>query len=182
MGEIELYSPVTHCNNVCGLLRTLIFWWDALTRFHAFRAVVRFPYEISCILALVPKHGGFQIVGGLGGLWRGGDVKGCMREWVREKGGWGCCWGISWEGARAVGRAWSLRLPSFAGHNMLLRVLLPSFLARCLWKNSASFSGLTLLGLDAFVLHTFFVWDFLTGCSCFFAGRCEIPLWDVHAF
>ena len=39
-------------------------------------AVVRFPYEISCLLALVPKHGGFQIVG----VWGvGGDAKACMR-------------------------------------------------------------------------------------------------------
>jgi hypothetical protein len=49
-----------------------------------FLAVVRFPYEISCLLALVPH----TVVSKLSGIWGwcgGGDEKACMLVW--EKGG-----------------------------------------------------------------------------------------------
>ncbi len=87
-------------------------------------------------------------------------------KWVREKGGMG-----GWLGnkmLRGGESSWScmkLSLPSFAGHNMLISVLLPFFLVRCLWTNSASFS----YEISSRDVHALCgpLWDFLMRCHAF---------------
>jgi hypothetical protein len=68
----------------------------------------------------------------------------------------------------------------FAGHGIFIRVLPPSFLALpvnelCLlfWPNPYTTS--------CFVLHIFFVRDFLTELSCFFGVVVRIP-YEISCF
>jgi surface protein len=125
MREIEC-TPMAHCNNVCGLWLRVIFLWDFLMIFHAFWPLRDFLMRFHAFLALVPSTvvskqsrvwGCFQIVGCLG-LFPNSRGFGVVGEEVMQRntcgeygrrGGW---WGICWEGARVVGCAWSLSLPS----------------------------------------------------------------------
>jgi hypothetical protein len=107
-----------------------------------------------------PKHGCNTIVGG---WWRGGDAKVCMREFVREKG-WLCM---------------KFEFSFFAGHSILIRVLPPCFLALsvnelCLlfWPNPYATSR--------FVRHIFRM-RFPDGAFMLFVGRYRSP-YEISGF
>ena len=105
-----------------------------------------------------PKHGCFQIVGGLGLVakrWEGGEVMENMLR--RDESSWLC---ISLS---------LLSLPATAFCSGFFRLLFWLWL----WKKSASsLSCLTLLRLHA-LCCTLFFWDFLAGFPFGFG-----PLWD----
>ncbi len=86
---------------------------------------------MSCLFALVPKHGCFLIVGvwGVGGE----EVrKACMREMSSGERGVGRLLENKLRRGESSCLCMKFGFAFFAGHNMLIRVLLPSFLARCL--------------------------------------------------
>ncbi len=126
----------------------------------------------------------FKIVGGLEFVarrWCKGMHE--MRVWVREKVcvcvGGGELMGNMFRRSENSWLCMKFEFAFFAGHSILIRVFRLLSL-RCLWKDSASFSCLTLVQLYAFCC-TFFVWDFLTGLSCGFGPLCDF-LKRVHAF
>ena len=83
------------CTLPCAIVTTYVVcdkrWYSygmSLRYFRFFLAVVRFLYEMTCLLVLVPIAVVSQYSGVMG-WWRGGDAKACMREWVREEWGGG---------------------------------------------------------------------------------------------
>ncbi len=74
MREIEC-TPMAHYNNVTKGDILMRCPDDTL----CFSAVVRFPHEISCLMAFVP-HTFFPNSRGGWGWWRRGDAKACMRK------------------------------------------------------------------------------------------------------
>ncbi len=107
--EIEC-TPMAHCNSMRGSRLTVIFLWDILMILHAFWPLWDFLMRFHVFwplsqTRLFPDSRGLRI-GGEEVMQR----HACESEFGRKRGGgW---WGICWEGARVVGRAWSLSLPS----------------------------------------------------------------------
>ncbi len=189
--EIEC-TPMVHRNNVCGLCLTVIFLWDVLMIFHALWPLWDFLLRFHVFWPLSQTRL-FQNS-------RGFDVDG---EEARQRHAWeiefgrregGVMGNICWEGARVVGFAWSLSLPSLLVTVFLIMVLPSSFLALpvnelCLliWPNPYATS--------CFVLHTFIyisngiccfwaVLRFPYEMSCFWVYnfRVRFPCFWVHAF
>jgi hypothetical protein len=139
------------------------------------------------------KHGCFQIVGCKGMHER-------VNEFGRKRGfgggGGGWC-GICWEGARVVGGAWRLRLPSFGGHDIVWSGGSSGFFScvACEWTLPL-FLACNPYATSCFVMSIFLVCDFVTvfACFCFgvlllryaiacFFGCYAISVWDrCHGF
>jgi hypothetical protein len=113
------------------------------------------------------KHGCFQIVGCKGMHER-------VNEFGRKRGfgggGGGWC-GICWEGARVVGGAWRLRLPSFGGHDIVWSGGSSGFFScvACEWTLPL-FLACNPYATSCFVMSIFLVCDFVTVFACFCFG------------
>ena len=90
------------CTLPCAIVTTYVVcdkrWYSygmSLRYFMFFLAVVRFPYDMACLLVLVPIAVVSQYSGVMG-WWRGGDAKACMREWGRGKVVWFVCHQHAW--------------------------------------------------------------------------------------
>ncbi len=146
---------MAHCNTVCRLWQTVMFLWDFLMRFHAFWPLWDFLMRFHAF-GILSRTRLFQNSRGCWGWRRGGDLKACIREWVREKGrgGW---WRICWE--------WATQL-CFHAFLMIYHSFWPPMTFPC------EISGF----LAAYFSYETSLWDFMFLC------RCTISLWELMLF
>ncbi len=171
-----------------------------------FLAIVRFPYEISCLLALAPT----RLFRNSRGFGVDGEEVMQRHEWEGEFGsrGGGGCWGICWENscAWAVGCAWRIvgctwrekswlcmkfKLAFFGGHCILIRFLPPCYLALTVNELCLLFLP-TLCDFKLCAAHIFrmgfpcIIVRLPYEMSCFLSLKRfheisnEIPLWNFH--